>query len=96
MLSMYATKIFTNEHGITVIKYHDTEIVKFNNDYFVINFGGFDTVTTRRKMNQASNQFNLGFSIFRRKGITYMQNGRDITEISVNFPMVFHLTNAKG
>lgn len=71
VLSTYKTKI-TTFGGYTSITYHSTEIVKFNADIIILNFGGYDTVTTRRKMNQASKMFDLGYSVMRIKGETYI------------------------
>lgn len=74
VLSTYKTKI-TTFGGYTSITYHSTEIVKFNADTIILNFGGYDTVTTRRKMNQASHMFDLGFGVYRDKGVTTIRWG---------------------
>lgn len=76
-LSMYKTKI-TTFHGYTSVTYWSTEIVKFNQDLIILNFGGHDTVTTRRKMNQASKQFGLEYAVFRYKGNTYVNSTGDL------------------
>ena len=70
-LSMYETTISADATH-TVITYRKTQIVRFNSAEIVLNFGGWDTVTTRRKMNQASHQFNLGYSVWRDKGETWI------------------------
>ncbi len=70
-LSGYKTKIKTIGNA-TCITYHTTEIVKFNPDTIILNFGDWDSVTTRRKMNQASRQFGLGYVVVRHKGVTYI------------------------
>ncbi len=62
-LSPYATTI--NGDGLdTIITYHSTQIVKFNSEWIVLDSGGWETVTTKRKMNQASMQFNLGYQVY--------------------------------
>jgi hypothetical protein len=77
-LSMYKTTI-RNVNQFTIIRYHKTDIVKFERcGDIVLDFGGYDTVTTRRKMNQASKQFGLGYSVFRHKGQTYVNSDGDL------------------
>jgi hypothetical protein len=49
--------------GFTVIRYHHTDVVKFNDEEIILNSGGWQTFTTKTRMNQASNQFNLGFTV---------------------------------
>lgn len=76
-LSMYKTKISTF-HGYTSVTYHRTEIVKFDAELILLNFGGYDTVTTRRKMNQVSKMYDLGYTVYRTKGITWVRyNNKD-------------------
>lgn len=60
-----------NGEEVTVITYHKTHIVKFGARYIVLDTGGYFTATTKTRMNQASNQFGLGYSIFQKKGAWY-------------------------
>lgn len=77
-LSMYKTRVICTS-GLIDIYYHATNIVSVRNDRsIVLDFGGWDIVTTRRKMNQASRQFNLGYSVFRHKGQTYINSTNDL------------------
>lgn len=74
-----ATKIKTGTDGVTRITYHSTDVVSFDRNEIILNTGGYRTVTTKNRMNQASRQFNLGYSVFQRnhewyvayKGLTY-------------------------
>jgi hypothetical protein len=50
----------------TIITYHFTEVVKFNNDDIILKTGGYFTNTTKNRMNQTSNQFNLGFNVYQK------------------------------
>jgi len=68
-LSSYATTIAAR-NGNTTVTYHETAIVEFDLECVILRTGGWDTVTTRRKMNQVANQFGLGFSVYRDKGLT--------------------------
>lgn len=72
-LSTYATTIAADGDA-TVITYHRTAIVRFDADKITLNMGGYDTVTTRRKMNQAARQFCLPFTVYRIKGDTFMRS----------------------
>ena len=59
----HETSIYTSD-GYTCVRYHRTEVVKFNFDKIILNTNGWETQTTKTRMNQASNQFNLGFHVY--------------------------------
>ena len=61
-----ATTIHTNEQGQTQVIYHSTPVVCFTNKVIILNTGGWMTVTTKTRMNQASAQFNLGYRVMQR------------------------------
>ena len=71
-LSTYCTTI-AQAGDLTAITYHKTQIVAFDRHNIVLRTGGWDSVTTRRKMNQAANQFGLGYSVYRDKGESYVR-----------------------
>jgi len=50
--------------GVTRVTYHNTNVVVFDEKQIILNTDGFFTRTTMVRMNQASNQFNLGFRVF--------------------------------
>ena len=60
-----ATKVESDRYG-TVVTYHATEIVTFNKHDIVLRNGGYRTVTTKRRMNQVSDEFGLGFRVFQK------------------------------
>ena len=61
----HATSI--TKHGEnTYIRYWSTDVVTFDNDSVLLNNGGWYTSTTKTRMNQASRQFNLGFSVYQK------------------------------
>ena len=62
----HKTAIYHSD-GYTCIRYHSTEVVKFNTDEIILNSGGWHTVTTKLRMNQASYQFGLGFYVHQRQ-----------------------------
>jgi hypothetical protein len=50
-------------NGMTNVTYHSTVVVSFNEKKIVLNSGGWHTNTTKTRMNQASNQFALGYTV---------------------------------
>lgn len=70
-LSNYRT---TWEHDANSgsVTYVNTRIVSWDGDTVTLNSGGWMTVTTKRKMCQAANQFGLRFCVFQRKGEWYV------------------------
>lgn len=65
-VSPYATTIRRNDEGFYECVYHSTIIVKWNEDTIYLNHGGWMTATTKKKMNQISNQFNLGYQVYQK------------------------------
>jgi len=61
-----ATAVFTDRNGMTNVVYHNTTVVSFNNDKIILDNGGYLTVTTKLRMNQTANQFNLGYCVFQK------------------------------
>lgn len=64
-LGKTATTI-SNDGIHTIITYHSTQIVKFNENEIILNSGRWNTQTTKTRMNQASNQFGLGYTVFQK------------------------------
>lgn len=60
-----STMVYADE-GLTKIRYHDTDVVSFNDKKVVLNSGYWYTSTTKRRMNQASNYFDLGFNVHQK------------------------------
>ena len=56
------------EDGWTVIKYHQTDVVSFNKNLIILDTGGWYTATTKTRMNQASNEYGLGYQVYQEKG----------------------------
>ena len=71
-LSSYKTVWIDNEEGGLVI-YQHTKIVEWdNNGNVTLNSDDWMTTTTKRKMNQASNQFCLRFGVVQRNFCWYV------------------------
>lgn len=57
----------------TRVRLHSTDVVTFCPERIILNTGGWETATTKNRMNQASNQFQLGYHVFSRKGQMYLR-----------------------
>lgn len=57
--------------NFTIWQLYQTEIVKYSATLIVLNTGGFDTSTTRRRMNQIAEFCNLGFTVGYKQGKPY-------------------------
>lgn len=75
MLSNYATTWTTDENGNGSVTYHQTTIVEWTPETITLRHDGHETTTTKRKMNQAADQFGLGFSVVQRRGTWWVDDG---------------------
>lgn len=64
-LSTYRTNVMATGDRLSVI-YAETLIVEKVGDTITLDSGGWETVTTKRKMNQAARQFALGYSVYQK------------------------------
>lgn len=73
-----ATSIQTVD-GKTAVTYHNTAVVTFDENLITLNNGGWFTNTTKNRMNQASNQFGLGFGVYQKDFTWYVEyNGETV------------------
>ncbi len=70
-LSTYRTTVVENGDDLAVT-YVSTAIVKRNGNKITLDSGGWETVTTKRKMNQAARQFALGYGVYQEKHKWYV------------------------
>lgn len=66
-----------NEGKSTVVTYHKTQVVKFTDKTIKLNTGGYNTQTTMRRMNQAANEFELGYEVKKKAGVWTVYYGDD-------------------
>ena len=56
-----------NDDNQLLVAYHSTIVVKVvNNQYVILKSGGWLTNTTKRRMNQASNEYRLNYRVFQK------------------------------
>lgn len=79
------TKI-TTEGDKVVVKYHYTDIVIFDNKEIQLDTGGFFTVSTKRRLNEVSSAFNLGYHVFQKDFTFYVSFKGVIIEL------LYHIT----
>lgn len=65
-LPYHKTKV-TRTNTITTINYNGTTVVTIAPQMIVLDTGGWRSRTCKRRMNQASNQFNLGFKVYQHQ-----------------------------
>ena len=76
-IGSHKTTVATDD-GFTRVTYHQTAVVKFNHNEIILNSGGWETVTTKSRMNQTSNQFDLGFNVYQKDFEWFVNyNGKD-------------------
>jgi hypothetical protein len=69
-----ATSVYESPDVIQV-KYHDTVVVEITHNRIVLNTGGWKTTTTKRRMNQASNQYGLRYWVYQTRGLWFVHYG---------------------
>ncbi len=70
MATMYqigkTSTVIGKENDFEYVQYHATKVVKWNNEIVILNSGGWHTSTTKNRMNQTSNVFNLDFQVYQK------------------------------
>jgi hypothetical protein len=66
-LGKNATTVKQKGKTLTV-RYHRTDVVKATPKTITLDTGGWNTVTTRNRMTQASHQFDLGYYVYKKDG----------------------------
>lgn len=85
---------FTNVagEGHTIVRYHETPVVIVTPTKIILNTGGWFTSTTKSRMNQASNQWGLGYKVYQKDYQWYVDTPQEETlkfeGDSVEFPYV--------
>ena len=64
-IGTHATTVKTNNR-VTTVTYHSTEVVIFDDDAIILDTDGYKTYTTKLRMNQASNEFGLDFTVYQK------------------------------
>ncbi len=69
-ISRNNTAVYTQENGTREVYLHKTRVLAVTSDNVVtLDTGGWLTVTTCTRMNQAANEWRLGFNVSRAGGV---------------------------
>lgn len=68
-----ATSVRRDEDGTLTVRYHATDVVTALPDGTIrLATNGYKTVTTKARMNQASNQYDLGYCVYQKDYAWYV------------------------
>jgi hypothetical protein len=75
-----ATKVTKGDNGHVSVRLYNTTVaeknVRHGQTCITLNSGGYQTETTKRRINQFANEFCGGaFSVFAKKGVWFIQHG---------------------
>lgn len=73
----------------TVVTYYSTEIVRFTSQRIILNSGGYRTMTTKARMNQASYQFALGYDVYQQNGEWFVEFSGKIYDFEDGMTLYF-------
>ena len=83
MIGTHKTTIRT-ESNITLVRYHSTDVVRFSPNWIVLDSGGYRTYTTKKRMNQTSQVYNLGYTVFQKNYDWFVDYKGKIIEYNTN------------
>ena len=73
MKNLIKTMLYIKE-GFNVVKYHNTEIFKQKENQIILNSDGWKTKTTKQRINEAFNFFNIPLALYQNKNEWYILN----------------------
>ena len=88
----HKTSVFT-ENSVLKVCYHNTIVVEVTDDSIVLRCGGYYTNTTKRRMNQASNQYRLNFRVFQKGWVWFVETPNSTIEYYEG--MIIDIINGK-
>lgn len=66
------------DNGSTVVTYHRTRVVSFNDKSINLRDGGYQTVTTKRRINEVSVTFGLGLQVYQTNFDWFVKHGGNV------------------
>ena len=90
-LSKNNTQVWSDDDpdGWMGVRLHNTNVVRWNGIDIVLSSGGWRTPTTKTRMNQASNEYGLGYQVYQKDFVwrVVLPNGTDVPfEDGMRFP----------
>ena len=78
-IGTHKTSHYTDTKNVLRVVYHNTEVVKVKESrYAILNNGGWYTVTSKTRMNQASREYHLGFVVYQENFNWYVKTDKDL------------------
>ena len=77
VINGYKTRVLTEEEK-TRVYFYDTPVVAFDYKTIELNTGGWRTRSTKVRMNQASQEFGLGFRVFQKAQDWFVEHHGEI------------------
>jgi len=62
----------SNENGLTRVTLYHTDVVTFDDKEIILDTGGYETLTTKDRMNSTSEKYGLGYRIFQKDYAWYV------------------------
>lgn len=87
MIDQKSTNVRTQGNK-TIVRLYDTDIVSFDDESITLNHGGFKTATTKRRMNQVSETFNLKFKVYQQGFKWFVQLSKNSKYKGLDFPLI--------
>ena len=88
IIKPYKTCIF-KENNYCYVVYHSTAVVKFNEFEIILNSNGWETKTTKDRMNQTAQEYNLNYSVYQKDYIWYVNYGNKIYQFQDKIQLKF-------
>ena len=90
VIGKHRTKI-EDHNGTLTVRYWATDVGKFDGQTVTLNNGGYFTNTTKLRMNQTSTQYGLGFDVYQKNYIWYVNlpsgETREFKGLTMEFPL---------
>lgn len=64
--SKRATTVFPDGEGAQACVYHQTKVVRWDDSTVTLNSGGYQSATTKTRMNEVARHYGLGYSVFQK------------------------------
>lgn len=71
MIGKTSTTVTRGKNSVAV-RYHATQVVYADENCIILDTGGWFTPTTKRRMNEASEEFGLGYRVYAKKGTWFV------------------------
>lgn len=73
VLGTHKTRVLQSPEGSTQVVFHQTPVVTFDAHRIALNTGGWRTRSSKVRMNQASQEFGLGFRVYQKQGAWFVK-----------------------